>query len=248
MNLVADLHTHTVASGHAYSTINENARAAAARGLEMIGFTDHGPAIRGGPDPYHFGSLRVLPRYLHGVRILRGIEANIMAADGTLDLSEEYLRRLDIVLAGFHPGCYDGGNVVANTDALIAAMENPYVDIIVHPGNPQYPVDIPVVVREAVRLGICLEINNASFSLSRKGSKDNCQHFARICADQGAILAINSDAHFMGYVGEFREAVAVVKEAGVVPEQVLNTSTERVLDYLRTRGKQVQEVTPQPPI
>ena len=184
MNLVADLHTHR-GSGHAYTIMKMPVLLPL--GLEMIGFTDHGPAIRGGPDHYHFGSLRVLPRYLHGVRILRGIEANIMAADGTLDLSEEYLRRLDIVLAGFHPGCYDGGNVVANTDALIAAMENPYVDIIVHPGNPQYPVDIPVVVREAIRLGICLEINNASFSLSRKGSKDNCQHFARICADQGAI-------------------------------------------------------------
>ena len=71
MKIEADLHTHSVASGHAYSTISELALAAAERGLKMIAITDHGPAIPGGPHLYHFSNLKVLPEYLHGVRLLK---------------------------------------------------------------------------------------------------------------------------------------------------------------------------------
>ena len=81
----ADLHVHTVASGHAYSTIGEIAVEAGRKGLRLVGMTDHGPALPGGPHPYHFAALRFVPETLHGVRILRGVEANILGP-GQLDL------------------------------------------------------------------------------------------------------------------------------------------------------------------
>src|SRR5262245_59642052 len=105
MRIIADMHTHTVASGHAYSTVNELALAAARKGLQAIALTDHGPAIPGGPHLYHFGAMRFIPAVIEGVRILTGIEANILDTAGGLDLDDSYLQRLDFVMAGLHEGC-----------------------------------------------------------------------------------------------------------------------------------------------
>lgn len=69
--LVVDTHTHTVASGHAYSTIIENCIEASKKGIELIAMTDHGPAMPGGPHIFHFGNLKVIPRYIHGVEVLK---------------------------------------------------------------------------------------------------------------------------------------------------------------------------------
>ena len=101
MNLIADMHCHTVASGHAYSTVQEIAREASNKGLEMVAITDHGPSMPGGPHCYHFGNLRALPSEIYGVKILKGVEANIIDYDGNIDLPERYLDILDIVCSRF---------------------------------------------------------------------------------------------------------------------------------------------------
>ena len=69
-----DTHTHTVSSGHAYSTVTENAKYAASIGLEIIGMTDHAPKMPGSCGYLHFLNLRILPEYIEGVRVLKGIE------------------------------------------------------------------------------------------------------------------------------------------------------------------------------
>ncbi|GFP38274.1 putative hydrolase, partial [Candidatus Hakubella thermalkaliphila] len=97
MRILADLHVHTLASGHAYSTIEEIAAAAAAKQLEVVAITDHGPAMPGGPHEYYFGNLWVLPAEVGGVTILRGAEVNILEEHGRLDLPEVLLKQLDIV-------------------------------------------------------------------------------------------------------------------------------------------------------
>ena len=157
MKILADLHVHSIASGHAYSTVDEIIRAAADAGLEMVALTDHGPAMPGGPHEYYFGNLRILPHRLYGVEILQGVEANIMDEKGSLDLRDVYLNRLDIILAGFHSVCIKPGSREHNTAAMINALQNPHVDIIVHPGNPEYPIDVEQVVRHAKHAGKALE-------------------------------------------------------------------------------------------
>ena len=142
LKLLLDTHCHTISSGHAYSTIKEIAEEAADMGLKLIAMTDHGPDMQGGPDLFHFGNMRVIPEYIKGVRVLKGVEANIMDFEGRLDVPEKYLKKLDIVIASLHEACIDSGTVEENTRALIGAMSNPFVDIIAHPGNPYYPVDI----------------------------------------------------------------------------------------------------------
>ena len=234
-----DTHVHSIASGHAFSTIEEIAAAAQRLGLEGVAITDHGPALPGGPHPYHFMALRFVPRHINGVRILRGIEANILDY-GHLDADQALLDRLDIVLAGFHEGCgYSGVSAAQHTRAMLHAMEHPDVDIISHPGNPAYPVDYAAIVDQAVRTDTALEINSSSFYISRKNSAPNCVEIARLCADKGARVAIGSDAHISSGVGDFSDAVAALcGQAGVNREQVVNRNFETLVAFFATHGTQ----------
>lgn len=241
MPLEADLHVHTIASGHAYSTLQEIAREAKRKGLKLIAITEHGPAMIGAPTPLYFNNMWVIHRKVEGIEILRGIEANILPG-GELDLAERYLRRLDLVVAGFHAECCESGSVEENTRTMIKAMENPYVDIICHPGNPAFQVDPEQVVRAAKKLGKILEVNNNSFRV-RRGSEENCLAIARWAARLGVKVAVNSDCHFAPDVGETDLALGLVKRAGLPEELILTARAQRVKDYLAERGKRLQGYT-----
>ena len=234
MRILADLHTHTIASGHAYSTINELALAAAAKGLQGLGLTDHGPALPGGPHRYHFCAMRFIPQTIAGVRIFRGVEANLLDLKGALDLDQGVLGDLDFVMAGLHEGCgFCGRGIDQNTQAVLAVMENPLVRCISHPGNPLFPLHYEEIVRGALRTGTALEINNSSLGVSRKGSAGNCLEIARHCAQIGASVLLGSDAHISQGVGIFDDALRLVAEAGIAEEQVVNASWERLLALLK---------------
>jgi len=232
MKIIADLHTHTIASGHAFSTVNELAHAAASAGLTALGLADHGPALPGGPHRFHFYAMRFIPRQIAGVRIFRGVEANILDEDGRLDL-ELPLESLDYALAGLHENCgYCGRDQERNTRAILAAMQNPQVKCITHPGNPMYASDYQAIVRGAIETGTAIEINNSSLWASRKGSLGNCLEIARLCAQTGAPVMIGSDAHFCDGVGMFDEALRLVDQAGIKEEQVVNASYDRLVKFL----------------
>ncbi len=244
MNIMpeADLHTHTIASGHAFGTVMEMSAAAASQGLKMIALTDHGLNMPGGPHEYYFYKLLELPKVINGVEVLKGVEANIIDSNGNLDMPVGILENLDLVLAGFHCGTgYNGGNVDENTRAIIAALKNPFVHIITHPGNPQYPVDIEKVVMAAKVTGKILEINNSSFIFSRPGSSSRCKEFLRKAVRSGTLLALNSDAHSSFEVGIMKEAIAAVNSAGINPKQVINNSIVSVREYLRTSKEELKK-------
>ncbi len=236
MRLVADLHVHSISSGHAYSTIAELINAASNMGLLMIAITDHGPAMPGGPHLYHFGNINVLPDSMSGVRLLKGVEANIIDHEGNLDMPERYLKNLDWILAGLHPICYPGGTKEENTQALCRAIENPLVDALAHPGNPVFPVNNDKVVKTAKRFNKMIEVNNSSLTFSREGSKKYCQEIISLAAQYKTAIVVGSDAHFAGHVGNLDEAVELLLEAGVDEEQVINTSIEKIDKYLKERS------------
>jgi putative hydrolase len=236
MRLLADLHVHSLASGHAYSTIDEIARAAAARGLELVAVTDHGPTMPGGPHEYYFGNLRVLPPKLHGVEILYGVEANILDEHGSVDLCEGYLQRMDIVLAGYHKFSTASMCKERNTIGMVNAICNKFVDIITHPGNPDFPIDAGEVVRAARDEGKALKINNSSF-LVRSGSETACLEIGDLIRQHHVWVSISSDAHYAGDVGELTLAVDLARKAGIPEDLILNISAERVKTFLARRGK-----------
>lgn len=236
--LEADLHVHTVASGHAYSTVEEITKEAARRGLKMVALTDHGPALPGGAHRYHFWNLRIMPAELNGVCILKGIEANITNARGELDLAEDYLAPLELVHVGFHPNCgYESTSVAKNTDALTKAMENPLVDFVVHPGNAKFPIDPETLVEASASLGIALEINNSSFlpTSSRDAASEYDIPIAELIRERRSHAIISSDAHIYTQVGVFDQAIDLAIKAGITGDQIVNTSAQKVQDYLAAR-------------
>ena len=102
MKYILDMHTHTLASGHAYSTITEMAHAAAQSGLKLLGITEHAPMMPGTCHLYYFQNFKVIPRVMEGVHLMFGSELNIMNPDGQVDLPQEVLEKLDITIASLH--------------------------------------------------------------------------------------------------------------------------------------------------
>jgi putative hydrolase len=239
MRLLADLHTHTVASGHAFSTVTELATAAAAKGLELIAFTDHGPSAPGGAHLWYFWNAKVVPPVICGVRVLRGCEANVADSENGLDIPDEVLAGLDVVAVGFHPLTgFDESDTARNTAALVRAMRNPLVDVVTHPGNvAEFPVEIGEVVATAVEHGVALELNNHSFDSrsGRSGGRAAERAFAIAARDAGARIAIGSDAHYHEQVGGFDHALAVVKEIAFPRDRIVNRDAASVLAFLNNR-------------
>ncbi len=236
IKLVADLHVHTISSGHAYSTVAEIIEVAAQKGLEAVALTDHGPAMPGAPHRYHFGHLCVLPEKEKNVEILRGVEANIIDKDGSIDLPEYYLNLLDIVWAGLHIPCFQPATRSLNTKALLNALDNPYVDGIVHPGNPEFPIDESTLVQAAAEKGKLLEINNSSFVV-RRGSRTGCQEIARLISHYHGLVALNSDAHVARDVGCNEKSLLLAVESGISPGQIINSDLHLLKEFLKKRGK-----------
>ncbi len=235
MRIALDTHTHSVASGHAYSTVDDMASGARRAGLAGFVLTDHGPAMPGTTHHYHFGNLRVLPRRIKGVRFFAGVEANILDTEGRLDLDARHLGRLDFVLAGLHEICLQPMDRERNTLALVRALENPFVDAVSHPGNPAFPVDARAVVLAAWANGKAIELNEGSFRV-RQGSKPNCLAIARLCAETGTQIVCGTDSHYKDHVGRFPNVKALLKEARVPRELVVNRSLASFEAFLARRA------------
>ncbi len=108
MQIIADLHTHTLSATHAFNTLDEMAAKAAALGYAALAITDHGPAMPDAPHMWHFANQTALPLVLHGVAMMYGAEANVMDTNGGLDFAQSRLRALDWVVASIHSPCIPG--------------------------------------------------------------------------------------------------------------------------------------------
>ncbi len=235
-----DLHVHTLASGHAFSTILESVRVAKDKGLKGIAFLEHGPALPGGAHPYYFSNLRVLPREIEGVQSFFGVEANIVNEKGELDLEDAILSELDLVAVALHPRCgYENQGIKKNTEVVLKALENPYVDMIAHPANQAFPLDIEPIIEAAREKNIIIEVNNSSLlpTTTRQGAKELTRRFALSCLEKKALIALNSDAHYSSLIGEVEEAYALIKGQDFPSELIINSRLEFFLKYLKTKGK-----------
>lgn len=239
MKLVIDSHTHTLSSGHAYSTIQELATEAKAKGLEMIVMTDHGPAVPGSQGLLHFRNLAAIPSQIYGVRIIKGVEANIINSNGDIDIPDYVLENMEFVLASLHDVVIDPFTAEENTRALINVLKNPLIDAVAHPGNPVFEIDIEKVVETAKTYDKLIELNNSSFVV-RKGCEENCIEFATRCKEHGVRMVCGSDAHISFEVGMFDNIYNILEKVGVPENLVLNTSTEKFDKYLHERKLRIR--------
>lgn len=236
MNIVADTHTHTIASTHAFSTVQEMVHAAQEMGLYAIALTDHGKNMPGSPGIWYFDSLYSIPPVLYGVRVLKGVEANVADYDGNLDMSKSLQESLEWVIASMHHVTISGRpNIEKCTNTWLKTAENPNVNIIGHSGTPEFKYDYEKVIPVFAKNGKLVEINNGTFKF-RKGSMSNCVKIAKLCKKYKARVIVNSDSHFSTAVGHVENALEMLKDIDFPKELIVNASLQTFKDYLKERN------------
>lgn len=260
--LLCDVHTHTLFSRHAYSTIEENVRAAGERGLELLGSADHysdmlfeDQTIR---NFQFFTNQSIWPRVLHGVHLLRACEADIVDLDGHLfgwdipcpagitggtypegsTLQSVVFRGLDYVVASIHGKAFaEGASLAQTTDMYVRALQHPKVLIVGHPGRAGVPFDVREVVRAAKDAHKLIEINNHSFDEQFwERSYEPCRQIAEACAEEGVRIAVSSDAHISADIGKLDQAAAFLDEIHFPQELVATRSAAAFIDALHAAG------------
>lgn len=229
-----DVHTHTIVSGHAYSSMQEMVHEAAARGLDILGITEHAPSIPGACDPIYFRNLHVVPREMYGVKLLLGAELNILDKMGTLDLDENYYRMLDLRIAGIHSLCWDGGSREENTEGMINVVRNPWVQIISHPGDGTADLDFASIVLAAGECRTLLEINNSSLIPTRGKlqARSNNMEILRLSRKYEVPVILGSDAHTAFSIADYGYLWELLEETNFPSELVMNDKPDEFLAYI----------------
>ena len=232
--ILIDAHTHTVASGHAYSTIQEMAHMAAEKRLQILGITEHGPSIEGTCPLLYFRNMFVVPRQMYGVRLLMGCEINILDTTGRLDLDEQHQDFLDIRIAGIHRNCWQGGSKEENTEGMLNVIRNPRIHIISHPGDGTAELDFEALVLAAKESHTLLEVNNHSLAPQRKKTvaKDNNLEIMRLCKRYEVPLILGSDAHVSFQIADYQRLYPLLAETEFPDELVMNYWPEKFFKYL----------------
>ena len=240
-DIKADLQMHSNWSDGKL-TMLEMAKAARARGMKVIAFTDHSVSlgVTGGLSMERHAEQQVeieaAQRELgDSIRILHASEVEIKA-DGTLDYPDEFLATLDLVLASLHTSLRQPREKV--TERLLNAIRNPHVDIIGHPTGRLIPnregadLDMDAVLKAAAKSGVALEIN------AHPARLDLEDIYARRAKEMGIPISINTDAHSEADMDMRFYGVAIARRAWLTAEDVINCwSTKRLLDWLAKRGR-----------
>lgn len=240
IKLIGDYHTHTVYS-HGKGTILDNVTAARDKGLKEIAITDHGfRHFAFGVKKRKLEKMRreidVINEKYSDIKVLLGMECNIISKDGKIDIDDDLLKYLDLLAIGYHMMAYlqsltdyfyiYGKNYISklnragrekviqyNTEIMIKAINNYKVNFITHPGA-RIPMDIKMLAVEAVKVGTALEINSKSNAMTTAD--------IRFAAEAGAKFIINSDAHNPFDVGNFEKGIKAANDACLTKEQILN--------------------------
>ncbi len=234
MNIELDVHTHTIASGHAFSTLQEMAKAASDKGLKLLGITEHSSSIPGSCNPIYFRNLHVVPRQMYGIELLLGAEINILDTNGNIDMDEFYLKMLDIRIAGIHSLCYTRGTIEENTQGMINVISNPYINIISHPGDGTAKLYFEPLVLASKENHTLLEINNSSLKPCRNkpDARNNNIEILCLCKKHEVPVILGSDAHISFDIATYDYALELIKETGFPEKLIMNTDVKRFKQYI----------------
>lgn len=241
MFIEADTHCHTVASTHAYSTVLEMATSAQQAGLKGLAITDH--AI-GGPDAphiWHFHNLiKAIPRKIGDVTLIFGAEVNIMKLDGTLDLDDKEMKRLEWIVASMHNTVTEKGTFNDYTECYLKVAENPYVDVIGHCATPTFKFDYEKVLPVFKKNNKLVEINESAI-VNKKGYKENYIEIINICKKYKIPVVVNTDAHFCFAVGQVTASEQLLKELDFPNELILNKRFDDLKKYIISKRGNIFE-------
>lgn len=234
-----DTHTHTILSGHAWGTLQENVQAAVMRDLKGICLTEHGPAIPGGVAEFVPAAQVLLPEVIQGVRVYRGVELSIMDSAGRLDIRDEYLSSLDFVIASNHVLAALFPDVQAVTDGYCCAVCNPYVDMIGHFHDIRTRSDYKNVIATCAENGKLLELNASYMAESRSEHHPYLKECIREIMRQDARVCVSSDAHYPNHIGAVSDIMKLLDEMCFPEELIVNLTIERFQKYVDERKARI---------
>lgn len=235
-----DMHTHSVFSGHAYSTLEE--MVAFTRRSDLRGFclTDHSPRAGSGMDRYLPLTFGTMPGEIDGVRVYYGMEVDVLDEHGGLALSREMSKTLQFGIFGFHETTMKPGRNIADyTAAVEAAFADPYYDLFAHPCRERFPVDAKAVVCAAKRRDKLIELNENCLRHQSDGGK-NYRRLLKLCREHDVRIAVNSDAHFSRKIGAVEVAIALLREMDFPMELVVNATLTSVEKYMQERTARIE--------
>jgi len=233
-----DLQMHTTASD-GKNSIEEMAEAARELGHEYIAITDHSKAetVANGLDEKrmaaHIQKLHAADKKELGIRVLAGSEVDILK-DGSLDYSDEILAQLDVVVCSIHS--YFNLDRAEMTERMLAAIENPYTQIIGHPTGrlllkrEGFQYDMEKVLDACAKHGVAMECNSYPDRLDLKDV------YLRMCKERGVKVVISTDSHVAGNLAFIRYGVTMARRGWLEKKDVINTlPCEEFLGALREK-------------
>ena len=256
-----DVHTHTMFSRHAYSTIAENVAEAKRSGLAFLGSADHFSAMlfeeQTVKNFQFFQNVVIWPRQWDGITLLRSCEVDILGLGGELfgqdiEVSQSIVGRnfreprtlydfvtrgLDYVVASIHNEEFAHGATLAQTtDMYLHVLEEPRVFIIGHPGRSGVPFDLDEVIGFARDHHKLIEINEHTLEEPSRRHHGVCSRIAERCAELGCGIAVSTDAHIYPGIGKFPHANALLEEIHFPQELIMNRSLDVFLDEMAAAG------------
>ena len=243
MNYIfGDYHTHTIYS-HGKGTIEQNVQKAIEKGLKAIAITDHGFGQPfAGITPTKFEKMKLEVKELREkypeIKILLGVEANIIRSDGTIDLTEDQEKEMDIILAGYHLsaterklssllslsvpatfakfGICTKGQRNRNTKMYLKAIESRKIDVITHPGY-MMPLNLLDIGNACADQGTYIELSSRHMVPKEAGLEELLKSDVK--------FIINSDAHALYQIGQFTYALHLVKKYNI-EDRVVNFNND----------------------
>jgi len=226
-DIKGDFHLHSQSSD-GENTVDEYAAEAKKYNYDYLAITDHSPglAVAHGQSPEQVvKQMNDIVRWNQshrGVTVLHGIEVNINS-DGSLDMDDDVLRRLNVVIASIHSGFNQDGETI--TKRYLKAIESGRVDIIGHPTGRRlgirepFNADWDVIYKACAKFNVALEIDASPDRL------DLPDYMVMEAKRHNVIFAISTDSHEMSQFGKMSYGVAVARRAWLEPKQILNTLT-----------------------
>ncbi len=245
---LSDLHIHSLASGHAFNTIDEIVAFAAQNGYQIIGISDHGPNMERAPHSGYFEMLYRLPRKVKGITVLYGCEANILDVSGRLDLNDELISSLDYVMAGLHRRTsYSGSSQSENTDAIVSLINSRRADIISHPISLAFPGDPEKILQAALKNRVILECNKSVLCEAVARHKDDIIKLNSVLLegahDMGVEILLGSDAHHISEMVISDDENTMLKEYYHISlSDMLNSYPEKLYNLLGERKQMRSEI------
>lgn len=233
-----DLHTHSILSGHAYSSLTENIEYANSIGVKILGMSEHQyDGVGVGASHHVVGSIVRVPKEYKGTRLLRGVELNIL--DGHFDIAkygDRFTKNIDYAIASMHSYVYSKDHTSKqNTDNYIMACNTDYVTILGHIDYSPFACDYEAVIKEAAKNHKLIELNNSSIvpGAFRVGARDIDKNIVLpLCMKYSCPIIVNSDAHIKYEIGDFAASKELLEEVNFPDELVVNYSYDKLREYI----------------